>query len=72
MGPRTTRDQEEVLPLLRELGIGLAACSPPGHGFLTGAIRSESDFGPDDPGNRRSPTVCLRPRAGITTRRSCG
>ncbi|GAA2211780.1 aldo/keto reductase [Nonomuraea monospora] len=43
-----TRDQEEVLPLLRELGIGLVAYSPLGHGFLTGAIRSESDFGPDD------------------------
>ncbi|MFF4621531.1 aldo/keto reductase [Nonomuraea jabiensis] len=43
-----TRDQEEVLPLLRELGIGLVAYSPLGHGFLTGTIRSESDFGPDD------------------------
>ncbi|MEW1840049.1 aldo/keto reductase [Nonomuraea angiospora] len=43
-----TRDQEEVLPLLRELGIGLVAYSPLGHGFLTGKIRSESDFGPDD------------------------
>ncbi|MET7335851.1 aldo/keto reductase [Nonomuraea sp. NPDC005650] len=43
-----TRDQEEVLPLLRELGIGLVAYSPLGKGFLTGKIRSESDFGPDD------------------------
>ncbi|MGW4802484.1 aldo/keto reductase, partial [Nonomuraea sp. NPDC004297] len=44
-----TRDQEEqVLPLLRELGIGFVAYSPLGHGFLTGTIRSESDFGPDD------------------------
>jgi aryl-alcohol dehydrogenase-like predicted oxidoreductase len=44
-----TRDQEpEVLPTLRELGIGLVAYSPLGHGFLTGTIRSESDFGPDD------------------------
>jgi aryl-alcohol dehydrogenase-like predicted oxidoreductase len=43
-----TRDQEELLPLLRELGIGLVAYSPLGHGFLTGTIRSESDFGPDD------------------------
>ncbi|MFB4262490.1 aldo/keto reductase [Nonomuraea sp. GTA35] len=43
-----TRDQEQVLPLLRELGIGLVAYSPLGHGFLTGKIRSESDFGPDD------------------------
>jgi len=39
-----TRDQEpQVLPLLRELGIGLVAYSPLGHGFLTGKIRSESD-----------------------------
>ncbi|MBF8189655.1 aldo/keto reductase [Nonomuraea sp. K274] len=44
-----TRDQEEqVLPLLRELGIGFVAYSPLGKGFLTGKIRSESDFGPDD------------------------
>jgi aryl-alcohol dehydrogenase-like predicted oxidoreductase len=43
-----TRDQEELLPLLRELGIGLVAYSPLGHGFLTGTIRSERDFGPDD------------------------
>lgn len=44
-----TRDQEEqVLPLLRELGIGFVAYSPLGHGFLTGTIRSEGDFGPDD------------------------
>ncbi|MEV0623883.1 aldo/keto reductase [Nonomuraea sp. NPDC050404] len=43
-----TRDQDEALPLLRELGIGLVAYSPLGKGFLTGQIRSESDFGPDD------------------------
>ena len=36
-----TRDQEEaILPLLRELGIGFVAYSPLGRGFLTGAIRS--------------------------------
>lgn len=40
-----TRDQEpEVLPLLRELGIGLVAYSPLGRGFLTGTIRSAADF----------------------------
>ena len=43
-----TRDQEELLPVLRELGIGLVAYSPLGHGLLTGTIRSESDFGADD------------------------
>ncbi|WP_040747997.1 aldo/keto reductase [Nocardia transvalensis] len=36
-----TRDPEiEVLPTLRELGIGLVPYSPLGHGFLTGHIRS--------------------------------
>ncbi|MBL7255664.1 aldo/keto reductase [Paractinoplanes lichenicola] len=36
-----TRDPEaEILPVLRELGIGLVPYSPLGHGFLTGTIRS--------------------------------
>jgi len=44
-----TRDQEaEMLPLLRELGIGLVAYSPLGRGFLTGAIRSYDDLADDD------------------------
>jgi aryl-alcohol dehydrogenase-like predicted oxidoreductase len=44
-----TRDQEaQVLPLLRELGIGLVAYSPLGRGFLTGTIRSIDDFDADD------------------------
>jgi len=37
-----------VLALLRELGIGFVPYSPLGHGFLTGAIRSTSDFAADD------------------------
>jgi aryl-alcohol dehydrogenase-like predicted oxidoreductase len=40
--------EEEVLPALRELGIGLVAYSPLGRGFLTGAITSPEDFAPDD------------------------
>ena len=41
-----TRDQEEqVLPLLRELGIGFVAYSPLGRGFLTGNIRSADQLG---------------------------
>ena len=41
-----TRDQEEqVLPLLRELGIGFVAYSPLGRGFLTGSIRSADQVG---------------------------
>src|SRR6204780_360911 len=40
-----TRDPEqEVLPLLRELGIGFVAYSPLGRGFLTGQIRSLDDL----------------------------
>ncbi|MFC5926469.1 aldo/keto reductase [Micromonospora vulcania] len=38
-----TRDQEQILPLLRELGIGLVAYSPLGRGFLTGALRTPAD-----------------------------
>jgi aryl-alcohol dehydrogenase-like predicted oxidoreductase len=44
-----TRDPEaEVLPTLRELGIGLVAYSPLGRGFLTGQIRSVDDLSEDD------------------------
>ena len=43
-----TRDQEELLPVLRELGIGLVAYSPLGRGFLTGAVRSTTDFADSD------------------------
>jgi aryl-alcohol dehydrogenase-like predicted oxidoreductase len=44
-----TRDQEsEVLPLLRQLGIGFVPYSPLGHGFLTGAIRTIDDLADDD------------------------
>ena len=43
------RDPEaELLPLLRELGIGFVPYSPLGHGFLTGDIRSPSDLSDDD------------------------
>jgi aryl-alcohol dehydrogenase-like predicted oxidoreductase len=44
-----TRDPEaEMLPLVRELGIGFVAYSPLGRGFLTGAIRSTDQFAPND------------------------
>jgi aryl-alcohol dehydrogenase-like predicted oxidoreductase len=44
-----TRDPEaELLPLLRELGIGFVPYSPLGHGFLTGQIRSTDDIADDD------------------------
>ena len=44
-----TRDPEdEVLPTVRELGIGFVAYSPLGRGFLTGQIRSADDLAEDD------------------------
>src|SRR5947207_11920308 len=44
-----TRDPEiELLPLLRELGIGFVSYSPLGHGFLTGDIRSPEQLSDDD------------------------
>ena len=44
-----SRDPEdEILPLLRELGIGFVPYSPLGRGFLTGQIKSVDDLDPDD------------------------
>jgi aryl-alcohol dehydrogenase-like predicted oxidoreductase len=44
-----TRDlEDEALPALRELGIGVVAYSPLGRGFLSGRITSPDDFGEDD------------------------
>ncbi|EFC85534.1 aldo/keto reductase [Parafrankia sp. EUN1f] len=44
-----TRDPEaEILPLLRELGIGLVPYSPLGRGFLTGQIRSLDELDEGD------------------------
>jgi aryl-alcohol dehydrogenase-like predicted oxidoreductase len=36
--------EERILPVLRELGIGLVPFAPLGHGFLTGQIRSTDGF----------------------------
>jgi aryl-alcohol dehydrogenase-like predicted oxidoreductase len=44
-----SRDPEdELLPLVRELGIGFVPYSPLGHGFLTGTIRSPEQLADDD------------------------
>jgi aryl-alcohol dehydrogenase-like predicted oxidoreductase len=40
--------EEEILPTVRELGIGFVPYSPLGRGFLTGAFQSPDDFAPDD------------------------
>jgi len=50
-----TRDQEEaILPLLRELGIGFVAYSPLGRGFLTGTVRSAQEL-PDTDYRKTNP-----------------
>jgi aryl-alcohol dehydrogenase-like predicted oxidoreductase len=40
--------EDEILPTLRELGIGFVAYSPLGRGFLTGELKSPEHFAPDD------------------------
>jgi aryl-alcohol dehydrogenase-like predicted oxidoreductase len=51
-----TRDLEpEILPLLRELGVGLVPFSPLGHGFLTGTIRSPEQFDDDADFRKNNP-----------------
>jgi aryl-alcohol dehydrogenase-like predicted oxidoreductase len=42
------RPEEEILPLLEELGIGFVPYSPLGKGFLTGKIGEETTFGSND------------------------
>ena len=44
----TREIEEEVLPTIRELGIGLVAYSPLGRGFLTGAVQRVEDLEPGD------------------------
>lgn len=40
--------EDELLPTVRELGIGYVAYSPLGRGFLSGQYTSPDDFAPDD------------------------
>ncbi|MET0188260.1 MAG: aldo/keto reductase, partial [Pseudonocardia sediminis] len=46
--------EAELLPLLRELGVGFVPYSPLGHGFLTGALRTPDDI-PDDDWRKTNP-----------------
>jgi aryl-alcohol dehydrogenase-like predicted oxidoreductase len=46
--------EEQILPTVRELGIGFVAYSPLGRGFLTGRFRKPEDL-PDDDYRRFSP-----------------
>jgi aryl-alcohol dehydrogenase-like predicted oxidoreductase len=47
--------EEEILPTVRELGIGFVPYSPLGRGFLTGAITKPSDLGEKDSRAQRYP-----------------
>jgi aryl-alcohol dehydrogenase-like predicted oxidoreductase len=42
------RPEEEIIPTMEELGIGLVPFSPLGKGFLTGAITENTQFDPED------------------------
>ena len=42
------RPEDEIIPTLEELGIGLVPFSPLGKGFLTGAITENTQFDPED------------------------
>ena len=46
--------EDEIMPLLRELGIGLTPFSPLGRGFLTGAVKRAEDY-PDTDYRRTDP-----------------
>jgi aryl-alcohol dehydrogenase-like predicted oxidoreductase len=54
------RPEEEILPTLEELGIGMVPYSPLGRGFLTGAITEDTQF---DPADNRSGIPRLAPEA---------
>ncbi len=47
--------EDEILPTVRELGIGFVPYSPLGRGFLTGKIRSKSDLSSGDFRQERYP-----------------
>ena len=71
-----SRDPEdEVLPTVRELGIGFVAYSPLGRGFLTGAVHARSTICAEDDFRRSQPALPGRelrpqPRAGRPGRAS--
>jgi aryl-alcohol dehydrogenase-like predicted oxidoreductase len=62
--------EDEVLPTVRELGIGFVAYSPLGRGFLTGRITSPEDLDADDwrRGNPRFQGENLRRNLEIVAR----
>src|ERR1700761_7855655 len=60
--------EQEILPTLEELGIGLVAYSPLGKGFLTGAISADTQFEKSDMRSiapRFTPEVRRANQAGV-------
>lgn len=49
--------ETEILPTIRELGIGFVPYSPLGRGFLTGAFQKPADFGTQDYRSQRYPRL---------------
>jgi len=62
--------EAEVLPGLRELGIGFVAYSPLGRGFLTGQFKKFEDLAADDY-RRSSPRFRRSTRAGASAESAC-
>ena len=56
--------EEEILPTVRELGIGFVPYSPLGRGFLTGTIKNLSDLGSKDARAQRYPRFSDEALAG--------
>ncbi len=70
--------EQDILPLLEELGIGFVPFSPLGKGFLTGAIDAQTAFGTNDfrntvprfaPAAREANRALVDVLAGIATRK---
>jgi aryl-alcohol dehydrogenase-like predicted oxidoreductase len=51
--------EDEILPTVRELGIGFVPYSPLGRGFLTGAITKPTDFDSTDSRTKRYPRFAV-------------
>ncbi len=72
--------EDEVLPTVRELGIGFVAYSPLGRGFLTGGITSTEQLAEDDvrrtsprfaPGNLETNLALARAVSALAERKGC-
>jgi aryl-alcohol dehydrogenase-like predicted oxidoreductase len=72
--------EAEILPLVRELGIGFVAYSPLGRGFLTGAATPAAEYPPNDlrardarwqPGNYETNQRLVRDLATIAGWKGC-